>query len=310
MRKTTFLRLIGAGVLAASCIVATAGSGSAAPPRWSMSVKNLPPKVAPGNAMGYQVTISNAGPSNISQLFLVTQTTDSPVFISQPSQGLCSVAASGLQCTFGALNAKKSVTVIVAYASPVSGTHDPGDPVFQGNSNGLTFSDGGTSHGDTLMDPNAKPTIISDGNGNFAGGFSIDGNQINTDKNLSDSNKQATFVKPPASDVVVTAEDGPGVTFPCKNLCKQSYGEWSAINVANGQTFGTFFPVTLLIRAQDLPNNLGQLGLVHVLDNGTAVHLSQCTTTHQNCIQVIPDGSNVQIIAWLNQNGGNRVVRP
>ena len=317
MRRNSFVALLGAAALAASCVAATAGSASASPPRWSMSVKNLPPKVASGNAMGYQVTISNAGPSNISQLYLVTQTSSSPAYVSTPSQGSCQAAGSGpLGCTFGALGAKKSVTVTVAYAGPVSGTYDPGDPVFQGNSNGLTFSDGGSSHGDTLTDPNERPTTIAVGNGNFAGGFSLDGAQINTDQTLSDSNKQATIVKPPAAaaDAVVTAEDGPLVSFTCKSVCSKAYGEWSAINVNNGQVFGSFFSVTVLIRATDLPNNLGQLQLAHVLDNGSVQVLKQgCGATPQNCIQVGYTDSTqkvVQVVAWINQNGGVRVTRP
>ena len=108
-----------------------------------MTVTNLPLTVAAGSAMGYQVTISNAGPSNISQLFLVTKTQQSPAYITT-SQGSCAPAGSGpLGCTFGALNAKKSVTVTVAYAAPFADTGDPGDPVFEATSNGLTFSDGG-----------------------------------------------------------------------------------------------------------------------------------------------------------------------
>jgi hypothetical protein len=264
--------------------------------------------------MGYQVTITNAGPSNISQLFLVTQATDSPAYVSQPSQGSCAPANSGpLACTFGALNAKQSVTVTVAYGGPVHGTYDQGDPVFQGNTTGLTFSDGGTSHGDTLVDPNEKPTIISVGNGNFAGGFSLDGNPINTDTTLGDANKQATIVKPPSSDVVVTAEDGPQVSFTCGNVCKKAFGEWSAINVGNGQTFGTYFPITLLVRTADAPKNLSQIEVAHVLDTGRVQVLGQCTTVLQDCVQVSYAGDQnqfVQMVAWVNQNGGAKGTRP
>ena len=310
MRRKTFGRVLGVLCLASSFALASAGSASASPPRWSMTVKNLPPKVAAGNAMGYQITISNAGPSNISQLFLVTQTQDSPAYISTPSQGSCAPAGSGpLACTFGALNAKKSVTVVVAYAGPVSNTYDPGDPVFQGNANGLTFSDGGSSHGDTLSDPNEKPTTISTGNGNFAGGFSLSDVDVSTDKDLSDSNKQATSVTPPASNLVVTAEDGPSVTATCKNICTKAFGEWSAVNVGNGQKFASFFQITLLLRASDAPSNLSKIKLAHVLDDGTTVELDQCTTsTLQNCIVVTPVGTNVKITAYLDQNGKLRGV--
>jgi hypothetical protein len=273
-----------------------------------MSVTNLPLEVGTGSAMGYQVTISNAGPSNISQLFLVTKTQQSPAYV-VTSQGTCTAAGSGpLTCTFGALNAKKSLTVTVAYAAPFTDTGDPGDPVFQANSNGLTFSDGGNSHGDTLMDPHETGTVITD-SPDFAGGFSLDSGAIATDDQLGDSNKQATAVTPPTSNLVVTAEDGPSVTATCKRICTKAFGEWSAINVGGGQKFAAFFQVTLLLRASDAPSNLSRIKLAHVLDDGTTVELDQCTSsTLQNCIVVTPVGTNVKITAYLDQNGKLRGV--
>jgi len=308
MRKQSVGRLVGALVLAVSCVVASAGAATASTPRWSMTVTNLPDVVGAGSAMGYQVTISNAGPSNISQLFLVTETQESPAYV-VTSQGTCADPGSGpLACTLGALNAKNSVTVTVAYTSPFTDTGDPGDPVFQANSNGLTFSDGGTSHGDTLTDPNETGTLFSS-SPDFAGGFSLSDVSVGTDNNLSDSNKQATSIDPPASDLVVTAEDGPSVTATCKKVCAKAFGEWSAINVGNGQRFQTFFPVTLLLRAVDAPTNLSKIKLAHVLDNGTTVVLDQCTTSVlENCIVVTPVGTNVKITAYLNQNGKLRGV--
>jgi hypothetical protein len=308
MRKKSIGRLLGALCLAGSFVIAATGPASASPPRWSMTVTNLPLTVGTGSAMGYQVTISNAGPSNISQLFLVTKTQQSPAYITT-SQGTCAAAGSGpLRCTFGALNAKKSVTVTVAYTAQFTDTGDPGDPVFQGNSNGLTFSDGGTSHCDTLTDPHETGTLVSSSH-DFAGGFSLNNGAVSTDNDLSDSNRQSTSVEPPASNLVVTAEDGPSVSFTCKKICSKAFGEWSAVDVGNGQTFGTFFPITLLLRASDAPSNLSQIKLAHVLDNGTTVQLNQCTTSLQNCIVVTPVGTNVQIKAYVDQNGGIRGIR-
>jgi hypothetical protein len=308
MRTKKLGRILGAACLAGSFVLAASGSASASPPRWSMTVTNLPPTVGTGSAMGYQVTIHNAGPSNISQLFLVTKTGESPAYLTT-SQGTCAPAGSGpLACTLGALGAKKSVTVIVAYATAFADTGDPGDPVFQANSNGLTFSDGGTSHGDTLTDPHETGTVISS-SPDFAGGFSLNDVAVSTADNLSDSNRQSTSVEPPASNLIVTAEDGPSVSFTCKKICSKAFGEWSAINVDNGHEFGTYFPVTLLLRASDAPSNLSQIKLAHVLDNGTTVQLNQCTTTLQNCIVVTEVGTNVQIKAYVDQNGGIRGIR-
>jgi hypothetical protein len=306
MRVKPIGSLVGALALAVSSVLVSAGAADASPPRWAMTVTNLPPQVGTGSAMGYRVQITNRGPSNIAQLFLVTKTQDSPAYV-VTSQGSCPDTGP-LACTLGALGAKHTVTVVVAYAGPVSGTDDQGDPVFQANSNGLTYSDGGTSHGDTLTDPNETGTLISN-DPDFAGGFSLSGLAVSTDSDLSDANRQATSVDPPASDIVVTAEDGPSVSFTCKRICSKAFGEWSAVNVGNGQKFDTFFPVTLLLRASDAPNNLSQIKLAHVLDNGTTVELDQCTTTLANCIVVTPAGTNVKITAYLDQNGGIRGIR-
>jgi uncharacterized protein DUF11 len=308
MRIKPIVSLVGALALAISSVLALAGAATANTPRWSMTVTNLPPEVGMGSPMAYRVTISNAGPSNISQLFLVTKTHASPAYVAT-SQGSCAAPGSGpLKCTFGALKSKKSVTVTVAYTEPFTDTDDPGDPVFQANSNGLTFSDGGTSHGDTLTDPNEKGTVIST-DADFTGEYALSDLAISTNDALSDTNRQSTSVKPPATNIVVTAEDGPSVSFNCKKICSKAFGEWSAVNVADGQTFSTFFPVTLLMRASDAPSNLSQIKLAHVLDNGTTVQLNQCTSTLQNCIVVTPVGTNVKITAYLDQNGGIRGIR-
>lgn len=300
MRTKTLGSLLGAAALAASFTVVAGGSASASTPRWSMTVTNLPPTVAEGSAMGYQVTISNAGPSNISQLFLVTKTPDAPVYV-VTSQGSCSTSPS-LGCTLGALNAKKSVTITVAYSGPVSGTDDPGDPVFQANSNGLTYSDGGTSHGDTLTDPNEKPTAFST-NPNFAGGFALGQNTISTDPNLGPNNVQSTALTPPASDIVATVQDGPDVNVKCGS-CSKSFGEWSALNVANGATFSSPFDVTIQVLASLAPSNINKIQLYHVLDNGAVVNLKQCTTGQTSgCVTVTSDGTIVTMVAHLNQNG-------
>ena len=51
-----------------------AGVASASPPNWTMTVTKLPGTVSPGATAGYQVVITNNGPSNISQLYLVRTT--------------------------------------------------------------------------------------------------------------------------------------------------------------------------------------------------------------------------------------------
>jgi hypothetical protein len=300
-------------VLVSSMVVASAGSASAATPRWSMQVLDRPAVVQNGSNAGYQVTISNAGPSNISTLFLVTKIQDSPTYVTT-TQGTCSAPGAGpLQCTFGALNAGASLTVVVAYATPLTGTSF--DPVFQANSNGATFSDSkGTSHGDTLQDPSETPTTLTK-DINFAGGFDIDRSPVGNNSNLGKNNVQATTVVPPVAAIVSTVQDGlPDNAFSCTLCTGQTlFGEWSRVTVGDGQQFGDLFPVTLLVYGKAVPSQttLDQINLVHVLDDGTTTILSErCGATPTlNCVTVTQVGNNVRITAWLDQNGGVRGVR-
>lgn len=314
MRASTPGRLLGAAVLSCAFLVALGGAASASPPRWSMSVTDLPPMVHNGNNAGYRVTISNAGPSNVSTLFLVTKTQSSPSYVSQPTQGSCSAPGAGpLVCNFGALVAGASVTVVVAYVTPSSGTSF--DPVFQGNSNGATFSDPkGTSHGDTLQDPSETPTKLTTDK-NFAGGFAIDQSPVGNDAAVGKNNVQSTSLVPPAADIVATVQDGDPTFTPTCSQCTglSLFGDWSRITVDHGEQFGSLFPVSILVYGKEIPKNttLDQINLAHVLDDGTSTILSQrCDVTPTlDCITVTPVGGNVRITAWVDQNGGVRGVR-
>jgi len=320
MRVSTMGRLLAATALTCSFGLAAAGGASAATPRWSMSVTDLPGVVHNGSNAGYRVTISNAGPSNISTLFLVTKTQDSPTYVSTPTQGTCTAPGAGpLVCTFGALNAGASVTVTVAYATPASGTSF--DPVFQANSNGATFSDGkGTSHGDTLQDPNETPTGLTTSK-NFAGGFSIDRSPVSDDTALGRTNPQSTSLVPPQPAVVATVEDGlADSAFACASCTGTLLGEWSRLNVNNDQQFGDLIKVSLLIYGKSLPKSvdltsqasLDQVVLVHVLKDGSVVTMSdRCPVSGPtlNCVTATAQGSNLLITGYTDQNGGVRGMR-
>jgi hypothetical protein len=321
MRVSTPGRLLGAAVLSCSFVVALAGSATASPPRWSMTVTDLPAVVHNGNDAGYRVTIRNAGPSNISTLFLVTQIPDAPNYVVQPGQGSCSLADTGpLSCSFGALVAGASVTVIVAYATPATGGSF--DPVFQANSNGSTFSDSKkTSHGDTLQDPLETPTTLTS-DINFAGGFSLDQTPVGDNADLTRDNVQSTSVVPPLANLVATVQDGlPGNAFTCTPVCtgQTQFGEWSLVTVHDSdhlvgrQQFTGLFPVTVLVFGKSIPKQttLDQINLIHVLDDGTPVLMSQrCGATPTlNCVTVTQVGTNVRIVGWVNENGGVRGIR-
>jgi hypothetical protein len=306
MRIKTFGRLTIAASLVGAFALTAASPASSATPRWSMQVVDLPSQAANGYGAGYQVTITNNGPSNISQLYLVTKVQDSPGLLTT-TQGTCSTPNSGpLFCSFGALRAGSSVTVVAGYTTPASGSSY--DPVFQANSNGVSFTDPKRSHGDTLQDPNETPTALTT-SGNFAGGFALNRNVVKTTGGVSKSNVQSTAVTPPSVGVITTAEDGlPASAFTCTGCTKTLFGDWSRVTVGSGQEFGDLFPVTLLVYGKALPKNatVDSIDLVHVLDNGTTEILSsRCGATPTlNCVTVTPVGSDYQITGWVDQNGG------
>jgi hypothetical protein len=279
-----------------------------------MTVTDLPSVVANGSNAAYRVTIKNAGPSQISKLFLVTKTQSSPSFVGHPPQGTCSAAGAGsLRCSFGVLKSGASVTVVVAYTTPSSGTSF--DPVFQGNTTGTTYSDPRhTSHGDTLQDPNETPTTLSS-DSNFAGGFALDQSKIENDSNVSESNVQSTSVVPPVGDIVATVQDGDPSYQPSCTQCDDMtlFGDWSRITVDHGEQFGDLFPVSILVYGGAIPSetSLGDIKLVHVLDDGTSKILDQTCgeTVTPDCITVTQEGDNVRITAWVDQNGGVRGIR-
>jgi hypothetical protein len=300
-------------VLAGSFVVAVTGAASASTPNWSMTVTDLPPVVANGSSAGYRVTIRNAGPSNISKLYLVTKTQDSPSYVGQPTQGSCSASGAGpLRCSFGVLRAGASVTLVVAYVTPSTGTSY--DPVFQGNTSGATYTDPGHSHGDTLQDPSETPTTLTS-DSNFAGGFVLSQRPVENNATVNASNIQSTSVLPPVSNVVVTVQDGDPSYAPSCTQCGSMtlFGDWSKITVDQGEQFGTLFRVSILVYGGVVPSQtpLDQINLAHVLDDGTSTILSQrCGATPTlNCVTVTQVGKNVRIFAWLDQNGGVRGIR-
>lgn len=248
-------------------VVATsmfAGVASAAPPNWTMNVTKLPPTVSPGAAAGYQVTITNNGPSNISALYLVDEVNGSvnaPTVYVTTTQGTCAPVGQPLDCSFGALTPVNSVTVIVAYTTPTSGSSFSVE--FQGNTSGDTFKDGlkGRSHGDTLLpDPVVTTTALNSGK-NFAGQFSTaDGTAFGNNAQLSGNNKQATALANLPAGVPATVADGAGASGTCvTNLgeginCALIDGEWSEVFVAGGGTLNESFFVIMKFKNVDEPS--------------------------------------------------------
>jgi hypothetical protein len=305
-RPTHLVRILGAACLAGSFALATTATAHASPPRWSMDVVKLPPQVHTGSDAAYAVSITNKGPSNISALYLVTGSGRTTDFVGQPTQGSCpGTATGGLACTFGALRAGQTVSVTVVYpTSAADGTSF--DPAFQANTTGLTFSDGGTSHGDTLTFKAATALTTS---GDFGGGYSLNNSKVSDDQSIGTGNQQSTSVIPPVTNIVATVEDGTGVLFPCKKACAKGFGEWSSVTVGDGQSFGTFFPVTVRVPRGLAPSNLSKVTMAHVdAKTGALEMLPQCGPSgpFANCVTlaITDSGTILEMTAWVDHNGG------
>ena len=74
--------------------VMTTGIVAAAPPNWVMTVTPLPASVTPGAAAGFEVTITNNGPSNVAALYLNDNIGATPVYLSSTDRpGACGPTA-------------------------------------------------------------------------------------------------------------------------------------------------------------------------------------------------------------------------
>jgi hypothetical protein len=307
MRKKHIARASGVLGLVGVAVLAGIGPASAGQPNWSMAVENLPSLAAAGSEVGFQVTISNGGPSNISKLYLATDTTVAPDYVTT-TQGACTTPGTPLSCSFGALRKGARVTVVAAFPTSADATEFAAG--FFASTSGATGSDQGhSSHGDTLRDPNEAATELTD-SPDFAGGFSLDRAAVGTDPYLSSRNLQSTTVVPPKGGVVATAQDGLGSdAFTCTGCTGTLFGEWSSVNVDNGAAQTGLIKVTLTVRKDQIPygTKLRDIVLVHVKDDGTTEILGQrcCAAPTAGCITVTQLRSgDVQITGYVTENGG------
>lgn len=319
------------------------GVASANPPGWGDSfVTTIPTDgvVAPNNNIGYVVTLSNHGKSNITNLQLKTNLPASapnsgnptyvgPVtFTGQAASGGCSLKNVPLLCNFGSLISGASVSVTVAYKAPATATANCHTPFasdfvfntdcfyFQAFGNGSTTSDGGTSHGDALL---RLGHVTLNSSSNFDGGFDINGAPAGDNTTLGRGNPQSTSVTPPATQdpIVVTVEDGTGTASYCTTGAARIFGECSRINVNNGNPSSPFRAV-ITIYGGSVPGGISASDIYVIHTNaltGVTTNIGQngvrCTFTGTNpvptnaeCIVVTKVGNNFQIVIWLLSNGG------
>jgi hypothetical protein len=232
--------------------------------------------VSPSAAVRFKVTITNAGKSNIAQLYLTSTFTAAPLSIA-PSTGCNSTGL--LVCSLGALKSGKSVTRTIVYRMPSGGGSV--DFNFEANTTGVSGSDGGTSHGDTLK---KSGHIGLDGSADYNGGFILDGSDLGT----GSAGGQSTLLTPPDSNIGVTIREVSGTTSPCSS--GTPIGQLVLLNVSDGTVYSSPFKTVLTIATSGLPDELtlGQVKLCHKYDDGTAKFLVKCNadaapTNHVAC---------------------------
>jgi len=302
MRAARFAAVVSAAVVATTMF---AGVASAAPPNWVMTVTKVPGEVTPGAPAGYDVTITNNGPSNISQLYLVARvngkTNVATAYVGTPTQGTCSPSGQVLLCTFGALNAGTSVTVRVGYGTPSSGSSSLVE--FEGTTSGTTFTDPSRSHGDTLVPNPAITTTVLNSNKNFGGFFSTNGtNSGGNSDQLNGNNKQSTRISGLAAGFDGTVSDGSVTADACATDlpngidCTRISGETSVVNVNGGANVPGGFFVIIHYKNGDTP-----VAFVHTYGVGGQEKINACgATITAPCFQWDPSTTTATIFTIHN----------
>ena len=297
---------------AASMALLLLGAGGAVaktPSGWGIAITNLPATVKAGNVAGYDVTISNIGPSNVNAVTFTIVPTDTPNATPAYFPGL-----SGYQCTttgqvvcdLGTMAAGTVIHFQVAYNVPTtsSGTFDVS---FQLKSGSGYVPGNNQSRGDAYA--NVAKTSLS-ASQNFDGGFTIGATTFQTGGSLGRNNKQTTQLDTTDLNIPVTVTDGID-SFACNACTTNVVGEWSVLDVNSGNSGP--IKVTIMVWGGSVPGSVSasSLYLIHANPDGTFnIVNQQCDSTHSNadCLAGVPVkvGNNYKIVAWLAHNGGIR----
>jgi hypothetical protein len=263
-------------------------------PGWTMSIAATPhdspcttgidfcATVNPSAYVKFVVTVANkqTSKSTISKVYL-TDTYPATPFSVTPSTG-CN-ASGELLCSLGALKPGASATREIIYQMPA----DAGvlDFHFEANTAGVSGSDGGTSHGDTLQ---KFGHIVLDGSTDYNGGYILTGGDLSTGADGG----QSTTLTPPSANIGVTIRESTGNANPCST--GSVMGQLVDLNVADGTVYTTPFKTVLTVATSGLPSELvlSQVKLCHLYNsgpkNGTAELLPLCAsdsapTNDQEC---------------------------
>jgi hypothetical protein len=194
--------------------------------------------VTPGSFFQTTVVITNNGKSNISKLYLEDNSgagsapppiTSSVLKDAHTDQGSCTTS-DPLFCNFGSLAKNQAVHVTLVYQTP-SDSSDPNATVWlYANTSGVSYTDGGSSHGDVLAGSVIVSPVSTPG---AAAGYAFDLSAIST----SGGNQQTT-INPPTTGIGLAIQQTEfSGTTPCGTT---AFGQDVATNVGNGGTFSAF----------------------------------------------------------------------
>lgn len=254
MRATSLRRLAGGAaalLLAGATLLSATGAALAAVPTALADSAAIPSSYSAGNAAGFRGTFHFTDASTLAKLYLNLKTTgaDANVYFSATKNGAnvarnCTVGAALTTCVFKTVRTDDIFVVTSAYSTSAAEV----TANFVWSTTGSTGSDGGTSHGDTWDDITRTATLSADPN--YGGGFSVaSGGSIANGQAVTATNRQATKLGGLPAGVLATVLDGAGATGSCVSNatidCTTLFGEWSEVNVGDGQTFGSAFTIVI-----------------------------------------------------------------
>lgn len=260
--------------------------------------------VSPGAAVAYDLFFDNIDTSNISQLFLnaVTPTGGTLLGVETTNRpGACTTTNNTLSCSFGSIAPSAApIMMRVVYDTPASTGNFDIDFLF--STTGVAADKGKNSHGDDYKASTHVTLVASD---HFAGGYSLNTDQVSDLQTLSKQNPQWTAVNPPASNIPVVVAERAGSLFACPGASAAScFGQWSYIAVNAGATYPGGFSVQLGIDA-----NKPNANFVHLFDDGTfELITAPCSdsspdATELPCKIVTTEGGDTFATLWLKVNG-------
>jgi hypothetical protein len=285
------------------------GAGIAAVPSATASADALAPGYSGTNASGYRATFDYTDASTLAKLFLHVNTTgaESRTFLSITKNGaaVSNACEPGLplDCSFRQVRQGDHFVVTLGLAPLASATAVSAEFIW--SSNGATDSDGGTSHGDTWVDPDGPATTPKSTDPNFGGGFFGTGGGTVQNANVGPGNSQSTKLANLPAAVAATVLDGPNVTFACITTstvnCATQFGEWSEIHVGDGQVFTTAFQALI-----SYAGNANPKGYIHALDGGGQEAVGLCPKKNPAASAPCFTWNNQSNTAtlYLLQNGG------